>query len=381
MIRTLYIPPFLYNKTKPNQTHSYSSIQHPTRRSSTCRNPPSPRHPLCPFLHSVSYTHHILTYTHPYIYISRERNFAKFQGRRHACVLSNKGGMLWTGVEAFVDQSTLSDNLSLKMGSSTPHQQSTKQIGFQFQFQDQDSSSTQSTSQSYPEVTSAGDSCKYWEKYPVQSAHGTHEDGSVGSALPNGTQDFAFASQPDHKQQYACIPLPYYHGMFAPYGYGSQAMLPHFQGMNITSTRVPLPPDFSQGEAIYVNAKQYSAILRRRQQRAKLEAQNKLLKPRKPYLHESRHVHALKRARGPGGRFLNLKKIQETQPDDSTNEQDDMELAPSFENNHGGSSDSTTTSNVDNYFHHQELKFSLYDSHSDGPTQTDGFGGTHHMFR
>ncbi|KAJ0579235.1 hypothetical protein HanHA300_Chr04g0115751 [Helianthus annuus] len=77
----------------------------------------------------------------------------------------------WTGVEAFVDQSTLSDNLSLKMGSSTPHQQSTKQIGFQFQFQDQDSSSTQSTSQSYPEVTSAGDGCKYWEKYPVQSGN------------------------------------------------------------------------------------------------------------------------------------------------------------------------------------------------------------------
>ncbi|KAK7256715.1 hypothetical protein RIF29_30173 [Crotalaria pallida] len=31
-----------------------------------------------------------------------------------------------------------------------------------------------------------------------------------------------------------------------------------------------------------------------------------------PYLHESRHLHALKRARGSGGRFLNTKKLQES---------------------------------------------------------------------
>ena len=31
-----------------------------------------------------------------------------------------------------------------------------------------------------------------------------------------------------------------------------------------------------------------------------------------PYLHESRHLHALKRARGSGGRFLNSKKLQES---------------------------------------------------------------------
>ncbi|KAL8232441.1 hypothetical protein R6Q57_002219 [Mikania cordata] len=291
----------------------------------------------------------------------------------------------WTGAESFVDQSTLSNNLSLKMGSSTPRQQTTKQTGIQFQFQDQDSTSTQSTCQSYPEVASAGDCCKYREnKFSIQSAHGTHDEGSVGSALP--TQDHAFATQPDHKQPYACIPLPYIHGLYAPYGYGSQTMLPHFQGMNITSTRVPLPRDFAQGEAIYVNAKQYNAILRRRQYRAKLEAQNKLLKPRKPYLHESRHAHALKRARGPGGRFLNSKKIQETRFDGSINEQEVMGLAPCPENIHDGGigslawSDVTTTSNCD-YFQQQELKFSICNSRVGGSAHSGEFGRTHHMFR
>jgi len=85
---------------------------------------------------------------------------------------------------------------------------------------------------------------------------------------------------------------------------GDLLMVPHPIMAPIYSHMMPFAsPPSVDSELVYVNPKQYNRILQRRQARARLGLRFKIL-PRQPYLHPSRHKHATKRKRGPGGRFL-----------------------------------------------------------------------------
>lgn len=212
---------------------------------------------------------------------------------------------------------TLPQNISLKVETRSQLYHNAKCLDLQLP--DQESTSAHAIGQSHHEVAVIGvtsSHCNSSESGQDES-RGKDIEGRLKPVFLLTNPNTVFStSHPNYNYSMACAPHPftdpYSGGLFSPYG--QQAIM-----AGSAATRIPLPLALEEGGGpIYVNAKQYHGILRRRQHRAKLEAQNKLVKSRKPYLHESRHLHALNRVRGSGGRFLGKKKLQQPDPNVNT---------------------------------------------------------------
>uniref|UniRef100_A0A1J3GP03 Nuclear transcription factor Y subunit n=1 Tax=Noccaea caerulescens TaxID=107243 RepID=A0A1J3GP03_NOCCA len=142
---------------------------------------------------------------------------------------------------------------------------------------------------------------------------------NVAFALVSSCFEFGFAqptiyTKHPHAEQY--------YGVVS--AYGSQ--------MSSSRVMLPLKMETEEDGTIYVNSKQYHGIIRRRQSRAKAVLKNKLSNCRKqPYMHHSRHLHAMRRPRGSGGRFLNTNKADPGKQSKASSSQNSQVFHPEDE--------------------------------------------------
>ena len=105
-----------------------------------------------------------------------------------------------------------------------------------------------------------------------------------------------------------------------------------------------MPPGSVEESPLYVNAKQFHRILKRRVARQRLEEALRLTsKGRKPYLHESRHNHAMRRPRGPGGRFLTADEVAQIERDKAAGGNGETKTEPGAGQQQTAATTKTTT--------------------------------------